>query len=305
MQKGFLYGIRKLVWYCAIAVRKEIKRRWWYKMLSIISPLSFLFGLLSNLENPFFSWSKRTRAIILLSSLVLILLLVIEALYQFFRGRIAGLKYKHRHTIEKINSRHQSKIKEKVEGLRAEIDSLKSQQEEKPNLVYLYPQISVVHIDAQDIIQDGGDADKTIAALVVKFQNKADPPRKVSPAKSVIAHITYYEVNGEPYEYAIDKGAWITKDYNHIDFEVGDAQRLVIATKTAVGNLILGYQNNNDSSNSRWHHKLSVIPLKREQFIVHVELVVRGNTEAGKIFKFRLTLKPTFMLELLDNQESF
>ena len=117
MRRRLLYGLRRLVWYCAIAVRKEFKRRWWYKMLSIASPLYFLFGLLVNIENPFFSWSKRVRAIILLSALIVMLLLVIEALYQFHKRRVARLKSKHKSIIERLNTQHQTEIAEKDKGL--------------------------------------------------------------------------------------------------------------------------------------------------------------------------------------------
>lgn len=190
---------------------------------------------------------------------------------------------------------------EKLAALKSERDSLKAQLDTlsatKPNLVYLFSQISVVHIDDNGVIQEGGVGEGSITAIVAKFENKADPPRNVSTAKSVIAHISYYEVNGEPYQYSIDKGAWITEEYNHIDLDVGDTARLVIATQMEMGG-ILNYQNNNDSPGRR--SKPSAIPLRREQFVVHVELIPREQSGAKRDFKFKLTLKPVFSLELIE-----
>lgn len=165
-------------------------------------------------------------------------------------------------------------------------------------MVFLYAQVIFVHQDNKGVIQPGGDGDRTLTAVIAKFENKADPPRKVSVAKSVIAHITY-EVDGQPYPYSIDKGMWVGEEYNNIDFEVGDTGRLVIATETSIGNVVLNYQNNNHSPDRR--DKPTAMPLRgSNQFIVEVELVVRGNSEASRKFRFKLTLNPIRSLELIE-----
>lgn len=177
---------------------------------------------------------------------------------------------------------------------------LKSMSAAGPNLVFLGAQISVVHIDEKGVIQDGGDGDRTLTAVIAKFENKARPTRKVSPAKSVIAHIAY-EVGRREYPYSIDKGAWVGEEYNQVDFEVGDTRGLMIAAVMSVGNNVVNYQNNNDGPDRRG--KLTVVPLRdSDQFIVEVELVVRGSSEAGRKFRYKLTLRPTPLLELIEPQ---
>lgn len=190
---------------------------------------------------------------------------------------------------------HFLSLPETASELQSKLESL---SKETPNLVFKHAQISFVHVDDNGAMQEGGGVDNTLKAIVATFQNKAEPPRRVTRAESVIAHLTYYDVSGEPYGWSINKGAWEAEEYNHIDIEVGDTARLVIAARHPRG-FIYGYQNNNDSPERRG--QVSVIPLKKKRFIVEVELVVRGQSEAGRKFKFKLTLEPEFNLELIES----
>lgn len=209
-----------------------------------------------------------------------------------------ALDERHGIELQALNEKRASEVstlQAEASALQTNLDKLSAN---RPNLVFLYAQINFVHLDDKGVIQDGGDGDRTITAIVAKFQNKAEPPRRVSPAKSVIAHINY-EVDGRPYEYGVSKGTWINEEYNQVDFEVGDTHRLLIAAVYTIGNTVVNYKNNNDSPDHR--RKSNVIPLNGEQFIVEVELVVRENSEAGRKFKFKLTPKSSPPLELIES----
>lgn len=122
MRRSFHYKIRTLVWYSTVALRKRHGRRWLYmKIVLGIFPILALFFVI---PNPVLDldWSKRTRAIILLSLAIVVLLFVIESLHQFNKRRFVRLRLRHKDTAGRINERHAGEMAtlgEAIEALRA------------------------------------------------------------------------------------------------------------------------------------------------------------------------------------------
>lgn len=83
-----------------------------------IAALVFTIPSLSGL-----GWSKRTRWIIVLSIVIVLLLAVIEALYWFYRARLARQRLRHKSSLAKAAARLQLDLAKQEESLKAQYDA--------------------------------------------------------------------------------------------------------------------------------------------------------------------------------------
>ena len=126
-----------------------------------IAPLVALFVAFSN---PMLGWSKRTRAIIVLSIMVVLLCFVIEAMYRHYRSRNGKLKRK-----------HQIRIQAQSEASLAEMALLKSELGElkKHKLVF---EIDKRKRSNTNITVTQTSCTRIMLTIDLRFENLVDEP---------------------------------------------------------------------------------------------------------------------------------
>lgn len=101
-----------------------------------------------------------------------------------------------------------------------------------PNLVYVGAKRRRVYVDRWPTVGICDPVDhvqqlESCDALVLKFENRLPPERKIGSAHHVIAKLKFWHKDGRTWR-EIDYGVWLNSPRNNIDIGIGDTRELVL-----------------------------------------------------------------------------
>ncbi|MGB9182142.1 MAG: hypothetical protein WCB68_23135, partial [Pyrinomonadaceae bacterium] len=193
--------VRLQIIYSYSALRERHKRRWLY--MKIVAALYSLAALFFAIPSPTLVLSKRTRAIIVLSLVIVALLFVIEALYQLYRKRVARLRLRHKSTLETMRDKYERKIRwhENEAALWNERHSEEIEQLNAANLRHINDEQTRAQFRYAEIRQEGAtERTKLENELRVEKSHRATivPLReKVSGLESQLEELTTQKLKFE------------------------------------------------------------------------------------------------------------
>jgi hypothetical protein len=100
----------------------------------------------------------------------------------------------------------------------------------------------------------------------------------------------------------IDRGAWVTQEYNTFDLDVGDSAALIVATGTPLavrGEAVLLFAPINNHYSANRYEQMVNLPLQDDWFDVIVNMVAGLNSEIQRSFLFRLERIPYVSLNFV------
>jgi len=129
------------------------------------------------------------------------------------------------------------------------------------------------------------EGDKSVQALVLKFENKVLPDRKIGRALNVIAKIRFLSKERAT-ERQINYGVWLNSPCNSTDIGIGDTCELVLVC--VVKNQLISFEDRRTEGHSFRSH-FSYIDYASVEELEYVEItLIDKNTQATLQRSFRL-----------------